>query len=175
MALSQKVQKTDSDSMNQLSNIKHNEGWAGQEPYFIASVLTSSTVSKMLQNEKPVFGVPLCKKVIFHPVIPNSSVLLNWTNWALVSSCLSHCQTGKLKATCESGGDKMTSNCLTDEDPILGRVPVYPAKYALADERAEAWEESWGRGREWWGSKLSPNKIGPRESQRRMATQVKVP
>jgi len=36
----------------------------------------------------------------------------------------------------------MTSNCLTDEDPILGRVPVYPAKYALADERAEAWEES---------------------------------
>lgn len=58
------------------------------------------------------------------------------------SSCLSHCQTGKLKATCESGGDKMTSNCLTGEDPILGRVPVYPAKYALADEHAESWEKS---------------------------------
>jgi len=58
-----------------------------------------------------------------------------------VSSCLLCCQTGKLKDTCESGGDKMTSNCLTGKDPILGIVPVYPAKYALAEECVVAWEE----------------------------------
>lgn len=35
----------------------------------------------------------------------------------------------------------MTSNCLTGEDPILGIVPAYPAKNALAEERVVAWEE----------------------------------
>lgn len=38
----------------------------------------------------------------------------------------------------------MTSNCLTDEDPILGIVPVYPAKYALAGEYVVAWEGDGG-------------------------------
>ncbi|KAK2539018.1 hypothetical protein Q9233_001935 [Columba guinea] len=68
-----------------------------------------------------------------------------------VSSCLLCCQTGKLEATCESGGDKMTSNCLTAKDPILGIVPVYPAKYALAEECVVAWEG---------GSKLFPAPLG---------------
>lgn len=60
--------------------MKHNKGWAGQELYFIPSVVTSTTISKILQNKKLAFRVPQHKKVIFHLVIPNSLVLLSWIN-----------------------------------------------------------------------------------------------
>lgn len=60
----------------------------------------------------------------------------------------------------------MTSNCLTAKDPILGIVPVYPAKYALAKECVVAWEG---------GSKLFPGKVGPRQRGKRMAGQMEAP
>lgn len=64
--------------------------WAGQDPYFIPSRLMSTTISKILQNKKPAFRLPQCKKGVFRPVIPNSSVLLSWINEALlaVASCV---------------------------------------------------------------------------------------
>lgn len=106
MAYSQQVEKTDSDSMNQLSNTKHNKGWAGQEPYFIPSVLTSTAITKILQNKKPGFGVPQCKKVICHPVISNSSVLLNWTNWALVAVAFHIARRGSSKPPVNQEGTR---------------------------------------------------------------------